>query len=195
MVTSNTRRIVLTGGPGGGKSTSAVLIRREVGRKVVLVPEAATMLYGGGFPRYEDMSAKVATQKAIYEVQRSIEDVQKAQFPHRVLLCDRGTCDGAAYWPEDSGDYFANMGTTLSAELERYDAVVFFESAAVGDLPIIECGNPTRKESNAAAVALDSRLREIWQQHPHFFHIPHQQSFFKKIENALTAVTEILEAF
>lgn len=44
-------RIVLTGGPGGGKTTAADLYRREIGDQVVVVPEAATLLYTGGFPR------------------------------------------------------------------------------------------------------------------------------------------------
>lgn len=41
-------RVVLTGGPGGGKTTAADLDRREIGDEVVVVPEAATLLYFGG---------------------------------------------------------------------------------------------------------------------------------------------------
>ena len=47
----NHYRIVLTGGPGGGKTTAADLFRREIGDKIVIVPETATMLFMGGFPR------------------------------------------------------------------------------------------------------------------------------------------------
>ena len=43
-------RIVLTGGPGGGKTTAADLFRREIGENIVIVPEAATMMFSGGFP-------------------------------------------------------------------------------------------------------------------------------------------------
>lgn len=194
--TQKARRIVFTGGPGGGKSTSAELMRRELGERIVLVPEAATMLYGGGFPRYEDHQAMIATQRAIYAVQKNIEDVQQAQFPDRILLCDRGTCDGAAYWPgEDIENFFNTMATDIEKEMARYDAVVFFESAAVGDLPILECGNPTRNESNKTAVALDTKLKKIWSQHPRFYHIPHQTSFFKKISMALDSVQQIMTSF
>ena len=45
-------RIVLTGGPGGGKTTAADLFRREMGEAVLIVPEAATMKFTGGFPRF-----------------------------------------------------------------------------------------------------------------------------------------------
>ena len=44
-------RIVLTGGPGGGKTTAADLFRREIGDSVVVVPESATTLFAGAvFP-------------------------------------------------------------------------------------------------------------------------------------------------
>ena len=45
-------------------------------------------------------------------MQIALEDVQKATYPDRMFLCDRGTCDGAAYWPEGTDDFFKQMGTT-----------------------------------------------------------------------------------
>src|SRR5512147_1065958 len=125
---SNRCRIVLTGGPGGGKTTAADLFRREMGDRVVLVPEAATLLFSGGFPRSRQLAAVLAAQRAIFHVQHNLEDVQSALFPGRILLCDRGTVDGAAYWPGESHHFFEALGTTLDRELARYDAVIFFES-------------------------------------------------------------------
>ena len=43
-------RIVLTGGPGGGKTTAADLFRREIGDREVVVPEAATLVVLGRVP-------------------------------------------------------------------------------------------------------------------------------------------------
>lgn len=177
-------RIVLTGGPGGGKTTAADLFRREIGERVVVVPEAATILFAGGFPRVDDAVAKRAVQSAIYHVQRNLEDVQRALFPDRVLLCDRGTIDGAAYWPSPSHDFFDELGTSLEEEMARYDAVIFFESAAVGGQRI-EGGNPWRIEGVTEAVELDRRLRALWGQHRSFHLIPHATSFFKKLTYAL----------
>ena len=185
-------RIVLTGGPGGGKTTAADLFRREIGEKVVVVPETATMLFSGGFPRAGEPSARAATQRAIFHAQVALEDIQSALYPDRVLLCDRGTVDGAAFWPEEAPlGFFETMETTLDSELHRYDAVLFFESAAVGDIAI-EGGNPTRTESNAEARELDLRLREVWSQHPSFHFIPHSPSFFRKLEAGLRALDRII---
>src|SRR5690606_8421199 len=76
-------RIVLTGGPGGGKTTAADLYRREIGPEVVIVPEAATLLYMGGFPRSNEVGVKEATQRAIYHVQKNLEDAQAAHYQGR----------------------------------------------------------------------------------------------------------------
>lgn len=184
-------RIVLTGGPGGGKTTAADLFRREIGDRVVIVPEAATLLFSGGFPRQSRPEAARAAQRAIYHVQRNLEDVQRALFPQRILLCDRGTIDGAAYWPAEDGDFFAEVGSSLNTELKRYDAVIFFETAAKGGLQI-EGGNPVRSESINEAVELDHRLRKLWQHHPNFTLVPHSTSFFKKITLGLASLEGVV---
>lgn len=185
-------RIVLTGGPGGGKTTAVDLFRREIGERVVVVPETATMLFAGGFPRAGKPVARSATQRAIFHTQRALEDVQSALYPGRILLCDRGTVDGAAYWPEkEPKGFFETVGTTLEAQLARYDAVLFFESAAVGGIAI-EGGNPTRTEDNTEARRLDVRLRELWSQHPAFRFIPHSRSFFAKLQQGLAELERIV---
>jgi len=187
-----THRIVLTGGPGGGKSTAADLIRREIGESIVIVPESATMLFLGGFPRKNNQKIIRSTQRAIFHVQRSIEDIQHELYPNRTLLCDRGTIDGAVYWPGEFDDFFEYMGTSLEDEFKRYDAVIFFETAAVGDI-FIEGGNPTRNESNEQAIQLDQRLKDLWSRHPHFIHIAHQASFMKKLNNALDSFSSVVK--
>ena len=184
-------RIVLTGGPGGGKTTAADLFRREIGDRVVIVPEAATLLFSGGFPRTPEPRARRAAQQAIYHVQTQLENIQSALYPDRILLCDRGTVDGAAYWPEDPAGFFDAVGSSERAELERYDAVLFFESAAVGNISI-EGGNPTRVETNAQAVELDARLRALWSQHPRFAIVPHHPSFVKKIMLGLALLDSLV---
>ena len=177
-------RIALTGGPGGGKTTAADLFRRELGESVVVVPEAATLVFSGGFPRLPSVPARCAAQRTIFHVQRGLEDTHMAAYTGRILLCDRGTVDGAAYWPSngngDGREFFSSVDTTLDEELARYDAVLFFESAAAGGISI-EGGNPTRIESLEQARVLDDALHKLWSPHPRFIYVPHNSSFVKKI--------------
>lgn len=187
----HTLRIVLTGGPGGGKTTAADMLRRELSDRVALVPETATMLFLGGFPRVDDPEAKRAAQTAIFHVQRNLEEVQAARFPGRILLCDRGTIDGAAYWPDEPRTFFEAQRTTIEDELARYHHVIFFETAAVGGISI-DSGNPARIESNREAVELDGRLKTLWSGHPRFHFVPHGPSFLAKITTGLHTLTEIL---
>lgn len=182
-------RIVVTGGPGGGKTTALDLFRREIGEEVAVVPEAATLLYAGGFPRVR--VAQVPSQKAIYHVQRNVEDALAIANPGRILLCDRGTIDGAAYWEDPGANFFATLGTTFEAELERYAAVLFFETAAVGG--VRASANPHRIESTEQAIAVDQRLRELWSRHPRFTFVPHDRSFLRKIFVGLEALQRITD--
>jgi hypothetical protein len=188
----NPLRIVLTGGPGGGKTTAADLFRRELGDRLVVVPESATTLFAGGFPRVSDAEAQRSEQRAIFAVQRSLEDIQAATYPDRVLLCDRGTVDGAAYWPDGVEEFFSAMGTTHDAQLARYDAVLFFESAAAAGLGI-EGGNRYRVETNDEALAIDLRLRDLWRPHPSFHLVPHNHSFLRKITTGLDVLEAVLD--
>jgi predicted ATPase len=185
------RRVVVAGGPGGGKTTAVDLFRREIGSSIVVVPEAATMLFSGGFPRDGTVESRAAVQRAIYYVQRNLEDAQAARHPDRALLCDRGTVDGAAYWPGSPEAFFAEVGSTLEAELARYDAVVFFESASIGGMSI-EGGNPMRTEDAEAAARLDRALRALWSKHPRFVVISHTSSFLLKITAGLAVLRNVL---
>ncbi len=184
-------KIALTGGPGGGKSTAAELFRREFKDHISLVPEVATLLFKGGFPRVDNPAVVASIQKSIFHVQGNIEDTYAGLFPHHALLCDRGTVDGAAYWPKGADEFFKMMGTSLDKELKRYDAVIFFETAAAGGLSI-DLGNPVRNEDQIKAIELDLRLKELWSKHPNFVYIKNEPSFLKKIMAGIKAMDEII---
>jgi hypothetical protein len=184
-------RVVVTGGPGGGKTTAADLFRREIGDRVIVVPEAATLLFSGGFPRPSEPDASRSAQQAIYHVQRNLEDIQAARFPERVLLCDRGTVDGGAYWPDGAAEFYAAVGSSHETELARYDAVIFFETAAHGGHGF-ESENRFRTENQQEAIELDTELRRLWEPHPRFTLIPHSASFFRKMTMGLGILESVV---
>lgn len=185
------RRIVLTGGPGSGKSTAAAFLAREFVDDLWVLPESATLLYKGGLPRASSDLGQQVAQRAIYTVQRSLEEATVLQHPGRVQLCDRATIDGAAYWPDGSDDFFRAMGTTRSVELSRYDAIVFMHTAA--RMPAgYERDMDVRNEDTEQAIELDARTRELYADHPVFIEIESSASFLDKLTRVRRAIDGLL---
>jgi predicted ATP-binding protein involved in virulence len=75
------RRVVLTGGPGAGKTAVLELIRQSFCKHVKVLQEAAGVIFGGGFPREEDPECKRAAQRATFYVQRELENAADSHNP------------------------------------------------------------------------------------------------------------------
>jgi len=182
------RRIVVTGGPGGGKTTLWRELVSSHGSRVAPVPEVATLMFQNVFPQVQSVIERKAVQHAIYRVQRSLEEVHAGRLEvDQVLLCDRGTPDGGGYWPDGHEAFFGAMQTDWSTELARYDAVLFLETAAAQGLSITD-GNEIRTEDLATAVAIDRRLFEVWSKHPQFVHVPCSLDFALKLAKAAETI-------
>lgn len=192
MVLGKTRKIVLTGGPCAGKSTIAELISRAFRDQLIVVPESASLLFRGGFPRWPDVESRAALQRAIFQVQAQAEISYEQHFPDHALLLDRGTVDGAAYWPHGPQDFFAEMRTTEEAELGRYDEVIYLESAGQTDYGVHRLRNPTRTEEWDEARGLDERTRAIWAKHPSVHVVANCTAFSDKIFTVLKLVETAL---
>ncbi|MCY9878479.1 AAA family ATPase [Vibrio natriegens] len=187
-------QVVVTGGPGGGKTTALDLFRRELRDKIVVVPEAATLLFSGGVERSDNEQSTKMVQKTIFQLQKNLEDIYKIQYPDRLLVCDRGSLDGLAYWPNSESDFFKQINSTFEQELERYDAVIFFESAAASGQDI-SSNNPTRSESLEQAAKLDKKLQRIWSKHPHFYFVGSSESFVRKIMFGMMTLENVINRY
>jgi AAA domain len=116
------RRIVLTGGPGAEKTAVLDIVRRSICDHSVVRPEAAGIVFGGGFPHDDRVGSRRAAQRLIFHTERELEHIADLDHP-AVELCDRGTVDGAAYWV-GPGTLWRAMNTTRADELARYDTVI-----------------------------------------------------------------------
>jgi predicted ATPase len=174
-------RIVVTGGPGAGKTSVWRALTSSHAGRLAPVPEVATLLFQHVFPGVQNLAERRAVQRAIFEVQRNLEAVHDSRrAPDQVLLCDRGVPDGAGYWPEGPEAFFQSMRADWEAEIRRYDAVLFLETAAAGGLSIA-AGNAVRSETLEAAVLVDQQLRAVWRTHPNCVFIAHETEFAAKV--------------
>lgn len=184
-------KIVVTGGPGGGKTTALDLFQRELATKVKIVPEAASLLFKCGLSRETELERKKIFQHSIYKMQINLEDIFHNTFRERVLICDRGTLDGLVYWPNSMESYYKVIQSNLENEISRYQAVIFFQTAAAYKEDV-KSNNPFRTEDEQLATELDNRLKAIWEKHPNFHYIPANSSFMKKITHGLDTIHSVI---
>ncbi|MFO0728307.1 MAG: ATP-binding protein [Myxococcota bacterium] len=178
--------VVVTGGPGAGKTALLEVVRHHFCEHVVVLPEAASMLFLGGFPRHDTRTGRMWSQRAIWHVERSLEQLAIEEGQAAIVLCDRGTIDGVAYWPADATPLPEDMGTTLEAELARYASVIHLRT------PTHHNGynhqNPARRESAREAARIDDRILEAWGKHPNRTIVESTADFMEKVQRAVELI-------
>lgn len=182
-------KIAITGGPSGGKTTLIEALQKDLGQKCAVVPEAASILYRGGFPRYREAIGLIHAQKAIYYTQRELESLVSAISQKPLIVCDRGSLDAIAYWPDSEADFFTSIHSSKAQELARYDWVLHLDTA---DHNFYDISNPIRTETHQEAAALNSAIKNAWSGHPRRIVISHSEDFFGKMATSLSVIKAIL---
>jgi thymidylate kinase len=137
-------KIVITGGPCGGKTTSLDRMRKEMserGFRVFSVPEIPTMVVvAGGMILMSKFSTeeKIKFQSELIKFQIYAEDyftklAEMSKSPS-IILCDRGTVDPYAYISKEEFQSIMDEEgwSWVNLRDRRYDRVIFLDSAAVG---------------------------------------------------------------
>lgn len=165
-------KIVLTGGPSGGKSTLQTAVMQQI-PEAYCAPEMATILLSGGFPTptedhpwdenwQRDLQTIIAAGQAALEgtvMRRAIRERK------RCVVLDRGLLDGAAYLPQGMQELEALTGQTEHAMLENYDLVLHLPSSAIHGA-YNKVSNPHRFEEAQAALRIEHNILTAWQNHP-----------------------------
>lgn len=192
-------KLVLTGGPCGGKSTAIHLIRdayTKRGFKVILVAETATELINGGIIN------TICNRKENYQMnQMKLQLAKEAAFrdgasfiqQEKVLMiCDRGMMDNKAYLTTDEfASILSEMDLTEQELMDRYDAVFHLVSCAKGAAEHYSReSNAARQETPEEAEMLDDRILDSWQGHPRLYVIDNSTDFSGKLERLMNRIDE-----
>lgn len=183
-------RIVLTGGPGAGKTAVLELLKHNYGPRLITIPEAAGIVFTGGFWRHNTIHSQIGSQRAIFHVQRELEYVVEMENPKAVVICDRGTLDGLAYWPEEADVFWKHVHSSKKQELLRYDVVIHLRTPTL--IEGYNHQNPLRIESPSEAIEIDKRIEKVWEGHPHRHFVNGQRSFVNKAQEVLDLVAPFL---
>lgn len=191
-------KVVLTGGPGAGKTTAAREVAHRLsrqGHRIHYVPEAATQVYQrlGKLWSQLTLEQRRDAQTAMYRLQLEQEEHAITGLPPgTTLLLDRGTIDGAGYWPDGPEAFWLAQHTTHATELARYHAVFWLETAAALGLYDHHASNPVRFEDPHQAIAAGELQAQLWSNHPNLYTIPAYADFDQKLAQVEATIVPLL---
>lgn len=196
-------KVVLTGGPCAGKTSCLLAIRQRFGEHVITVPETATLVLGSGFPPPGHARIHCPTEEWVRAFQGSILAIQQqveASFERlardcrvRLIVCDRGVLDGAAYWPGGREAFLRHFDQSLDACFARYRRVLHLQSLAQSHPHLYGFdGNISRYECLADAIGVERAVRAAWEGHPGHLVIPGETDPAVKIARVLAHIEMML---
>ena len=193
-------KIVLTGGPCGGKSLALRFLKAELERRgvgVFIIDEVASRLMDEGktpenMGSYGFHSLLFRTQLA--EERRMEEAAAKCEKEKAVILCDRGLLDNKAYVTEEEfARYSSECGCSENQILCSYDAVFHMVTAAKGAEAFYTLkNNPNRSESLEQARDRDDALLSVWVGTPHLRVLDNRGDFSDKLRRLLEEMLAVL---
>jgi len=195
-------KLVLTGGPCGGKTTGQSRLStffENLGWKVYRVPEASAILLGGGV-KFADLSREEAIQfqenllKTMMQLERTFFDLAATCGRNCLVICDRGFMDASAFIsPQDWEELVTrnNINNPVEFRDTRYNQVIHLVSAAVGAeafyTPEESC---SRFETVSLAAELDRKAGQSWVGHPYFDVIDNSTDFETKMRRMVEMVCQ-----
>lgn len=196
-------KVVLTGGPCGGKTTAIQAIEEEFlekGYQVLIVPEAATILISSGIKPFGDNKVNmVEFQRYVMDLQEFLEDMAeraaKKADKNVIIVCDRGLMDDKAYVSEKEFVELLKERETSQFELmNRYDLVLHLKSAACGKEEFYTLdNNAARTETPEEAREKDKKTLNAWLGHDNLKVIGNDVDFKTKINNCIKEIYNVLE--
>ena len=197
-------RIVLTGGPCAGKTSSLALIYEKftaLGFNVITVHEIATLFYEAGirFNR-ENLSLLLETYKNLLNYQIFTEEtflnIARSCDKPSIIIYDRGVMDVSAYLSKEEWKGIIEELSLSAMTLRdtRYDYVFHLVTAANGAEQFYNHKNNARKENIEEARALDIKIMEAWVGHPHLRVINNSGLHEEKKNKVLTEISSIVDS-
>jgi len=193
-------RLVLTGGPCGGKTTAQITLStifESMGWRVFRVPETATILLGGGvsFSLLDDeqrLDFQENLLKTMFQLEDTYFSLASTQKRNCLVICDRGAMDASAYLPREDWEEILDKNSLNEVDIRdnRYDQVVHLVSAAIGaEDHYTRSNNKTRTEDIELAQTNDRLVGEAWVGHPYYDRIDNSTDFETKMRRLCRAVT------
>lgn len=173
-------RIVITGGPGSGKTVCLQKLKHN--------PALNHFLF------FEELARRLLQEKPQFREQRRefhreiyrLQTAREAAAGERPFISDRGTIDAFAFHPET----IQEVGTTIEREYQRYTAVIHLGSAArLGAAYYLE--DEVRNESVDDALVIERAIEQVWKKHPGYIFLDAEEDFAAKCRRCEEAALDL----
>jgi predicted ATPase len=193
-------RVLLTGGPCGGKSSSLARLKKKLegtGVRLFTVPEAATIIFSNGaeWVTLTDDQRFVLLEE-LMKLQISLEDkfitMAESTNDDCIVVCDRGLMDNEAYVPYPEmwnllRDH--NKWSIVEMRDKRYDKVLHLMSAALGAEKFYTTeNNQARRETVQEAQDLDKKIQRSYIGHADLTVVTNEGNFETKLEKVTNSI-------
>ena len=198
-------KIVLTGGPCAGKTTTITKLEEhliERGYHVLVLNECATEMIKGGIRPFGDYKASVydfeneILNLQLYKEKRYKDFIERYDDDTKVvILYDRGSVDIKAYLGEENYKRMLKENHLTNKELlDEYDLVIHMTTVAVEtENKYSNASNKARFEEASEAIDLDKRTNEAWSKHKNLKVAPVCDLLEEKINIVISYVDELLD--
>lgn len=196
------KRVVLTGGPGTGKTTVINKIREvyeKQGVTVIVIDETATYLIEKGIKPFGDNAIDMVDfQELVMKMQLAKEAVfdraiEMQKNENVLIVYDRGTIDNTAYVNEDEfKEVLARLNhvKTFAELMNKYDLVLVLGGSK--DFYTTE-NNVARSESADEALKLGETTLKCWLGHKNVRIVMPKSTIDEKINEVLNIINELLQ--
>ena len=198
-------KIVLTGGPCAGKTTTISRIEEHLVKKgyhVLVLNECATETIKEGIRPFGDYAVSVYDfeneilnlqlfkEKRFKDFLKNYNDDDKI-----VILYDRGAVDIKAYLGEEDYNKMLEENNLKNEDLiNEYDLVIHMITVAADmEQRYSNSNNKARFEDSQEAIDLDKRTSDAWKLHPNLKVVPVCEFLEDKIQMAINYVDELLK--
>lgn len=191
------KKIVITGGPCAGKTSSKSAILESVlktGYIPIFIGETATEAKMSGLDPAAGILSMVEFQRFLSKLQIAKEEVYIGELEKSekefIIFFDRGLIDNKAYMSKETWDELLRELNLTELEIfKKYDLALHLVSAADGaEEYYTNSNNKARGENLEEAKIQERKNKEVYNGFPYIYYFGNETSFDEKINKVVGTV-------
>jgi hypothetical protein len=175
------KTVVITGGPCAGKTSVVSHIERTLTVDMVTVPDVARHIQQV-FPRPEmqsDVGTKLAVMRHLRTAAARAQDELEAAYAAvarklrvKMILCDGGILDGAAYWPEGMANFLSTMNLRKDEICGGFRSIIHLQSLAISQPELYQQLSQQRRHPPLGEAQIaDEIIGQVWSSHSNYHRV------------------------